>query len=180
MSRSTFEFSLSEREAHSLCSPPLYFLDRTSTSSRAFDRMRRPRSATVIPEPFSQQPVQHLCIEGQPRKIRFSNPLGLPAPLTWHQVSRTLLAHLHLLELYLVAPSRPQRVERRTEVECSMTSKRDELIGLFLAVLLHLCHSRSRSSMYRWRCKFWDRVSLILLSFSPTPSRKSPSHANRY
>ncbi|GAA5885806.1 hypothetical protein JCM16303_006071 [Sporobolomyces ruberrimus] len=47
--------------------------------------MRRPRSATVIPEPFSQQPVQHLCIEGQPRKIRFSNPLGLPAPLTWHQ-----------------------------------------------------------------------------------------------
>ncbi|GAA6016298.1 hypothetical protein JCM11491_006807 [Sporobolomyces phaffii] len=47
--------------------------------------MGRQRSATVIPEPFSQQPVQHLCVEGQPRRITWSNPLGLPTPLTWHQ-----------------------------------------------------------------------------------------------
>ncbi|GAA5959727.1 hypothetical protein JCM3765_000077 [Sporobolomyces pararoseus] len=47
--------------------------------------MGRQRAATLIPEPFSQQPVQHLCIEGQPRKISWKNPLGLPTPLTWHQ-----------------------------------------------------------------------------------------------
>ncbi|GAA5828413.1 hypothetical protein JCM5353_005067 [Sporobolomyces roseus] len=46
---------------------------------------RKQRSATIIPEPFSQRPVQHDCIEGRPRKMRLKNPLGLPSPLTWHQ-----------------------------------------------------------------------------------------------
>ncbi|KAK4047873.1 hypothetical protein OIO90_006034 [Microbotryomycetes sp. JL221] len=32
------------------------------------------------------QPVQSLCIEGRPRRIRLKNPLGLPAPLTTRQL----------------------------------------------------------------------------------------------
>ncbi|GAA6064241.1 hypothetical protein JCM10212_005993, partial [Sporobolomyces blumeae] len=47
--------------------------------------MARKRAATLLVEPFSQHPVAHECVEGHPRPMSFSNPLGLPSPLSLKQ-----------------------------------------------------------------------------------------------
>ncbi|KAM0790782.1 hypothetical protein ACM66B_004630 [Microbotryomycetes sp. NB124-2] len=49
----------------------------------------RARSSSVAPSLHEQwspgTPVQHLCIEGAPRRVSWRNPLGLPEPLTTRQ-----------------------------------------------------------------------------------------------
>jgi len=125
---------------------------------------RKQRSATIIPEPFSQRPVQHDCIEGRPRKMRFKNPLGLPAPLTWHQVSLSLNS-------YEEERCSFNKSERRIE-DCSMIrnerGKADFLV-ISSVVLLYLCDTRLRSCLYRWSCELRSRVSFHFRRFLKTP-----------